>query len=244
MCLNPAVIATTALATHPASIASTASTANATTAARRPGRRACPLARFRRLAQATLLAAALPAAAGTLDLQVTDGAGKPLAGAAVFVESPAARAAARPATGVEIAQVNRQFSQAVTLVTVGTAVSFPNRDTVRHHLYSFSPVKTFEIKLYVGTPAAPVVFDAPGIAVIGCNIHDNMSAWVVVVETPHHGLTGADGKLSLAQIPPGSYRLRTWHPALPPGAPAADQALLVPASGTVLASVKLAGLAP
>ncbi len=196
------------------------------------------------LAAAALLITALPAPAGTLELQITDSAGKPLAGAAVFVESREAKAAARPATGVEIAQANRQFSQAVTLVTVGTAVSFPNRDTVRHHLYSFSPVKKFEIKLYVGTPAAPVVFDAPGIAVIGCNIHDNMSAWVVVVDTPHHGLTGADGRLSLAQIPAGSYRLRTWHPALPPGAPAADQALLVPASGAVLASVKLAGLAP
>ena len=195
------------------------------------------------LAAAALLTSALPAAAGTLDVQVTDSAGKPLAGAAVFVESREARAAARPLAGVEIAQANRQFSQAVTLVTVGTAVSFPNRDTVRHHLYSFSPVKKFEIKLYVGTPAVPVLFDAPGIAVIGCNIHDNMSAWVVVVETPHHGLTGADGKLSLAQIPAGNFRLRTWHPALPPGAPAADQALLVPAGGAVAASVKLAGLA-
>ena len=196
------------------------------------------------LAAAALLATPLPAAASTLELLVTDGAGKPLAGAAAFVESREAKAAARPAVGVEIAQAGRQFSQAVTLVTVGTAVSFPNRDTVRHHLYSFSPAKKFEIKLYVGTPTAPVVFDAPGIAVIGCNIHDNMSAWVVVVETPYHGLTGADGKLSLAQLPPGSYRLRIWHPGLPPGAAAADQALQVPASGAVQASVKLAGLAP
>lgn len=198
------------------------------------------------LAAALLLAALLSAAAaraGGLDLQVSDGSGKPLAGAVVFVESPAAKAAARPGAAVEIAQINRQFSPAVTVVAVGTAVSFPNRDTVRHHLYSFSPTKKFEIKLYVGTPAAPVVFDAPGIAALGCNIHDSMAAWVVVVETPHYGMTGADGRLTLGQIPAGAYRLRTWHPGLAPGAPALDQALLVPAAGAVPAHVKLVGLA-
>ena len=186
---------------------------------------------------------AAPVAASSLEAQVSDGAGKPVAGAVVFVESRETKAAVRPAAGVEIAQGNRQFLPPVTVVPAGTAVVFPNRDTVRHHLYSFSPVKKFEIKLYVGTPAAPVVFDAPGIAVLGCNIHDSMAAWVVVVETTHYGLTGADGRLTLGQIPAGAYRLRTWHPGLPPGAPALDQALLVPAAGAVQASVKLVGLA-
>ncbi|OGB01667.1 MAG: hypothetical protein A3E25_19745 [Burkholderiales bacterium RIFCSPHIGHO2_12_FULL_69_20] len=186
----------------------------------------------------------MPAAAGTLVLQASDAAGQPLAGAVVFLASKEAKAASRPATGAQIVQANRQFNPAVTVVPVGTAVNFPNRDTVRHHLYSFSPVKTFEIKLYVGTPAAPVVFDQPGIAVLGCNIHDQMAAWVVVVETPHHGITGPDGRLSLAQVPAGSYRLRSWHPRLPPGAPALDQALQVPATGNVQAAVKIAGLMP
>lgn len=189
-------------------------------------------------------AAALPAGAGSLALQVSDGAGRPLAGAAVFLESKAARAASRPAAGVDIVQAHRQFNPQVTVVPVGTAVNFPNRDTVRHHLYSFSPVKTFEIKLYVGTPAAPVVFDRPGIAVLGCNIHDSMAAWVVVVETPHHGITGPDGRLSLTEVPAGSYRLRTWHAGLPPGAPALDQPLQIPASGSVAAAVQIAGPLP
>ena len=137
---------------------------------------------------------AFAAHAGTVDVQVTDAAGKPLAGAAVFLESKEARAASKPGPAVDVVQINRQFQPMVTVVPVGTAVNFPNRDTVRHHVYSFSPVKKFEIKLYVGTPAAPVVFDNPGIAVLGCNIHDTMAAWMVVVETPHHGLTGADGR--------------------------------------------------
>lgn len=190
------------------------------------------------------LATVLPAVAGTLALQVRDGAGKALAGAVAFLESKDAQAASRPGPEVEIVQQKRQFEPAVTVVTVGTAVNFPNRDTVRHHVYSFSAVKKFEIKLYVGTPTAPVVFDTPGIAVLGCNIHDTMAAWVVAVQTPHHGVTGPDGGLALAGIPAGSYRLRTWHPGLPPGEPALDQPLQVPAAGKVQVAVTLAGLMP
>ena len=180
--------------------------------------------------------------AAAVEVQVADASGRPLADAAVFLESNSARAAARPEAGVEVVQIDRQFQPAVSVVTVGTAVRFPNRDTVRHHVYSFSPVKKFEIKLYVGTPAAPVVFDSPGVAVLGCNIHDTMAAWVVVVETPHHGLTGTDGRLTLPGVPPGAYRLRAWHPGLPPGAPALDHALQVPASGMQAVAVKLAGV--
>lgn len=191
----------------------------------------------------TWVAMLLPASAGTLVLQASDAAGQPLAGAVVFLESKDARAASRPATGVEIVQAHRQFNPAVTVVPVGTAVNFPNRDTVRHHLYSFSPVKTFEVKLYVGTPAAPVVFDQPGIAVLGCNIHDQMAAWVLIVETPWYGRSGSDGRWTHASVAPGSYRLRTWHPALPVGAVPADQALQVEAGGAV-ATVRLLGLAP
>ncbi len=176
---------------------------------------------------ATLLAAASCAAAGPVEVRVTDAAGKPLPQAVVFLESREARAALKPAAGVEIAQAARQFQPQVSVVPVGTAVSFPNRDSVRHHVYSFSATKKFEIKLYVGTPAAPVVFDQPGIAVLGCNIHDSMAAWVVVVETPYHALTGADGRVTLPAVPPGSYRLRAWHASLPPGVPAADAPLKV-----------------
>jgi plastocyanin len=182
------------------------------------------------------LAAAWPLAAAPVEVLLTDAAGRPLADAVVFLESREARAAVKPAQGVEIAQVGRQFQPVVTVVPVGTAVNFPNRDTVRHHVYSFSPVKTFEIKLYIGTPAQPVVFDKPGIAVLGCNIHDTMAAWTVVVETPYHAKSAA-GRALIDNVPAGTYRLRAWHPALPTGAPALDQPLVVAAAG---ASVVLA----
>lgn len=181
-----------------------------------------------------------PAGAGTLQLQVQDKNGKPLPEAIVFLESTEAKAAAKPIKGIEVAQVARQFKPAVTVVTPGTSVLFPNQDTVRHHVYSFSPAKTFELKLYAGVPANPVVFDKVGIAVLGCNIHDNMVAWVLVVDTPYFGHTDAQGKLTLDNVPNGNYKLRTWHASLPTGAPAAEQAQAVGAAGAPVL-VKLAG---
>ena len=189
------------------------------------------------------LLAQVPAAAGALEVRVTDAAGQPLPDAVVFLESPEAQAAARPLPGVEIAQVQRQFAPQLTVVTVGTPVSFPNRDSVRHQVYSFSPVKKFEIKLYVGTPSAPVVFERPGVAVLGCNIHDQMAAWVLIVDTPWYGRAGADGRVQLPQVPAGAYRLRAWHASLPVGAPASDRALTVGAAPQQL-TLALAGAAP
>ncbi len=186
---------------------------------------------MRGVAALTMAAACGWASAAALEIEVLDRDGKPLPEAVVFLESPAARAASRPLQGVEIGQIHKRFVPPVTVVTAGTAVSFPNRDTVRHHVYSFSPAKTFELKLYIGTPAQPVVFDKPGIAVLGCNIHDQMAAWVVIVETPYHGQTTPDGRLRLANVPPGNYRLRSWHPALPVGAPALEQPVQVAAEG-------------
>ena len=181
--------------------------------------------------------------AGAVEVRVTNAAGKPLANAVVFLESREAKAAFKPGPGAEIAQADRQFVPQVTVVPVGTAVSFPNRDSVRHHVYSFSAVKKLEIKLYVGTPTAPVVFDQPGIAVLGCNIHDNMAAWVVIVETPWYGQSAADGRFAWPHVPAGSYRLRSWHPSLAPGAPAADQALQV-GSAAMHVAVRLEGAQP
>ncbi len=181
---------------------------------------------------------AVPAGAATVDVQALSSDGKPLVDAVLFLESREAKAASKPLQGVEVEQVQRRFSKRVTVLPVGSELRFPNRDTVRHHVYSFSPAKTFELKLYTGTPANPVLFDKPGVAVLGCNIHDNMVAWVVVVETPYHAVADAQGTVRLDNVPPGSYRLRSWHPALPPGAAAGDEALLVPAAGAVV-KVKL-----
>ena len=187
-----------------------------------------------------LFAGLLPAPAAhaaVVSVQAVGSDGKPLPEAVVFLESREAKAAMKPMVGAEVAQIERKFVPQVTVLTVGSELRFPNRDTVRHHVYSFSPAKTFELKLYAGTPANPVSFDKPGIAVLGCNIHDLMVAWVVIVETPYHAVGGKNGALKI-DAPPGNYRLRTWHAGLPPGTPPTDEALVLPAGGTSV-TVKL-----
>ena len=183
------------------------------------------------------------AQAATVNVVVTDTAAQPVADAVVTLEPASGSLPVKPMGGVQIAQVKRQFTPQVTVVTVGTAVTFPNFDTVRHHVYWFSPTRTFELKLYIGTPASPVVFDKPGIAVLGCNIHDQMAAWVVIVETPYFGRSAARGQVALVGVPAGSYRLRVWHPGLAVGAPAADQALAVGAADQATV-FKLVGVTP
>lgn len=181
--------------------------------------------------------------AATVTVQLQDASGAPLADGIIFLESREAKQLAKPASGAEIAQAGKQFSPRVLVVPVGTAVNFPNRDTVRHHVYSFSSIKPFELKLYSGTSASPVVFDKPGIAVLGCNIHDNMSAWVVVVETPFFANSDTKGLATLRNVPAGSYRLRAWHPGLAVGAPASDQALSL-GNADISLNIRLGGATP
>lgn len=154
-------------------------------------------------------------AATELRVVVTDSAGKPVPEALVYLTSAAASRAAKPLQNAAIAQKNKTFLPDVLVVTTGTPVAFPNEDTVRHHVYSFSSAKKFEIKLYVGTPTQPVVFDTPGIVVLGCNIHDHMVAWVVVVDTPYHGRTDTSGTVTLPALPADNYQLTVWHKGLP-----------------------------
>ena len=170
------------------------------------------------------------AVSGTVQVTVVDGGGKPLADAVVFLDSPEAKAAVRPQAGIEVEQVNKQFAPSVSVVPVGSLVAFPNRDTVRHHVYSFSPAKTFDLKLYTGTPANPVLFDKPGVVVLGCNIHDLMISWVLVLETPYFGKTAASGQVVLPDVAPGTYQMKVWHPGLPVGNPAQERALTVGAA--------------
>jgi plastocyanin len=169
----------------------------------------------RRIACALVaLAAALPGVqAAPLSVRVTDAQGLPLADAAVSVFPAGTAAAAAPGVRAEMAQKGRAFVPAVLVVQTGTAVSFPNQDKVRHHVYSFSPVKPFELKLYGGEVAPAVVFNQPGTVVLGCNIHDLMLAYVHVVDTPYFARTGEQG-LARLDVPAGTHRLQVWHPAL------------------------------
>jgi plastocyanin len=159
------------------------------------------------------LSLASPAGAATFEALIATPAGKPLPDAAVVLEPVGGMAAsAKNRAHAVIEQRGQEFAPYVTVVQTGTAVDFPNNDTVRHHVYSFSQPKRFEIKLYAGKPGQPITFDKPGEVVIGCNIHDWMEAYVLVVESPYFGKTGADGQVRIAGLPAGRYRLQLWHP--------------------------------
>ncbi len=185
---------------------------------------------------------ALPVAAGaaSLTVSVSDAGGQPLQDAVVAVQVAGEPAVAAPGTRAELAQRQRAFDPGVLPVQTGTAVYFPNFDTVRHHVYSFSPIKPFEIKLYAGTPAAPTVFDKPGVAVLGCNIHDRMLGHVVVVDTPHFARTDARGQATLL-LPPGEHQLSVWHAILGDGPMLRQKQVL--ADGAASVQVQLKGAA-
>lgn len=164
----------------------------------------------------TMAAMLLPSMvlAAQLKVQVRDNQGNAASGAVVFLESAAAAAAVQPAPLANIVQRDKTFVPEILVIPRGTAVTFPNEDTVRHHVYSFSAIKPFEIKLYVGTPTKPVVFDQSGVAALGCNIHDHMIAWVVVLDTPYYSHVNNQGLAVLDNIPSGDYTLRVWHKTL------------------------------
>jgi plastocyanin len=151
------------------------------------------------------------AIAASLELQVIDEQGVALEHAAVALKPVGAVPPITPGKA-EIIQQGKRFIPLMTAVPTGTAISFPNRDTVRHHVYSFSPAKPFELKLYIGTPAEPELFDKPGVVVMGCNIHDHMVAYVVVSDTPWVGVSDAAGRVRIDGAPAGEYTLEYWHP--------------------------------
>lgn len=158
--------------------------------------------------------------AANLTVQVTDKAGATIENAVVYAESVnksnvvATAPAITGAMSANIEQKNKRFIPLVTVVQTGSNISFPNRDTVRHHVYSFSPVKTFELKLYSGVPTNPILFDKAGTAVLGCNIHDQMVAFVQIVDTPYFAKTDNKGKATITGLPNGQYVLKAWHYAL------------------------------
>jgi len=166
---------------------------------------------------ALLLAAlVLTRAADAVELvvRVQDSDGEPVQDAVVYLRALTTDAPpTRPSEPVIIDQIDKEYVPFVTAVQVGTSVIFPNRDQIRHHVYSFSEAKSFEIPLYEGTPADPIVFDVPGLVTLGCNIHDWMKAYVFVVDSPYFSVTDADGETGV-DLPSGDYAAEVWHPEL------------------------------
>ena len=148
--------------------------------------------------------------AAAISGSVNGGDGKGIADAVVFVQMPAT-APGRAKTTQIVDQIHKTFVPGLLPIVVGTSVRFPNHDQIHHHVYSFSPTKTFELPLYKGEEAPEVVFDKVGVVKIACNIHDWMSGIILVLPSPHFAVTDAEGRFVLENLPTGEYTLVAWH---------------------------------
>ncbi|MEW6037996.1 MAG: methylamine utilization protein [Pseudomonadota bacterium] len=174
-----------------------------------------PILFLRVLGLPVALAASIDARAAVVQGEAREADGTPVAGTVITLTPRSARPPAG-SIGQKTAVVDqkgREFLPHVLAVGVGTDVKFPNSDRIHHHVYSFSPAKRFEIKLYKGTPAEPVRFDRTGVVVLGCNIHDWMVGYVFVTAAPYFATTDDAGVWSL-DLPAGDYTLDLWHPDL------------------------------
>lgn len=172
----------------------------------------CPMRRPVNLALGIVLGCFLPGIASAAELfaELLDGQGQPLANAVLSL-----RGSDVPVAGAGegvMDQRAKQFAPSVLAVRTGSAVKFPNSDNIRHQVYSFSPAKRFELRLYQGTPSEPVVFDKPGVVVLGCNIHDWMLGYVYVTDDPWFAVSDEHGRVQLKGLPAGTYQTTLWHP--------------------------------
>jgi plastocyanin len=160
--------------------------------------------------------------AGEIGIIVIDPKGNPVEDAVVV-----AKATSNTTTGIEagtpelaprgsptatVTQIRMRFEPYVTAVPVGARINFPNKDNVLHNVYSFSKAKTFELPLYRDKLSDPVVFDKPGVVILGCNIHDWMVAYVYVADTPFFAMTDSTGHATLRGLSDGEYDVEVWHP--------------------------------
>jgi plastocyanin len=186
------------------------------------------------------------AIAGDFVSQVDDDDGRPV-GQAVVALTPvdpkllatAPESAWAPWQSGVVDQRDETFFPYVEIIARGGHVAFRNSDEPQHHVYSFSPVKAFEFVLRPGATSAPVVFDKPGVAAIGCNIHDQMIAYIYVTETPWIALTDRDGRAQITDVPHGAFTTHVWHPAQRPGKPGPSQTVMISDEAASIA-VKLA----
>jgi plastocyanin len=155
------------------------------------------------------------------------------------VAEPGQRSGDRPLPrmGLKITQQNKRFEPHVLVVPVGSLVEFPNLDPFFHNVFSMFDGKRFDLGLYEAGTSRAVPFTTPGVCYIFCNIHPEMSAVVVVVDTPYYAMTNAAGKFTVPNVPPGRYLLSVWHQRYKPEHPQEFPRDLIVAGVTTSAGV-------
>lgn len=150
-------------------------------------------------------------------VEITDSEGEPISEAVVEILVPESIFAEfNVISSAQVDQVDKEFVPTVSTVVVGSEVSFPNSDEILHHVYSFSPVKSFNIPLYGqgDNDDFAETFDQVGVVEIGCNIHDWMLAYIYVGETNLMAISDTTGQANIDSIPSGEYEVKIWHPRL------------------------------
>jgi len=146
-----------------------------------------------------------------LEVTVNDNNGKPIKDAVVYVV-PNSKVMTTNNAPLVVDQVDKEFAPYMTAIQAGSKIDFPNNDKIRHQVYSFSNTKRFEIPLYSGTPSDPVLFEKPGIVALGCNIHDWMTAYIFVADSPYFAVTDINGKAEIKDLIVGQHDIEAWHP--------------------------------
>jgi plastocyanin len=158
---------------------------------------------------------AVPVAAAPLSVRVVDARGRPVGDAVVTLRPIGVAPRAPVPTGsYSVSQKDLQFHPFVLIVPVGANVAFPNRDATKHHVYSFSPAKRFELKLFARDQSRSIRFDKPGVVALGCNIHDGMTAFIIVTDSAWTARTNGQGIVQFNTAPNAPAQLNVWHPYL------------------------------
>ena len=198
-----------------------------------------PMPSFLRLLVCVLATGA--ARGGELGVAVRDRTGLAVQYAVVLLDPAVSEAPRRaPPVSAVVDQKDKQFHPWVLAVSVGAAVSFANHDDITHHVYSFSPAKRFSYRLQTGEVQGPLAFDAPGVVVLGCNIHDWMVGYLFVTDAPRFLVSDATGHARFTELGAGEWRVRVWHPGLAEDAARYDQQVTIVGDGAARVEVRFA----
>jgi len=167
------------------------------------------------LAWLSITVGAAIAQAASVEVLVLGPDGAPVPEVAVFVDRPAGATTVTPLAAATMDQIDTRFVPHMLIVQKGTAVEFPNSDVVAHHVYSFSKPNNFVLPLYKGDAYRPITFEHAGVVILGCNIHDGMLGYIVVVDTDIFGITDAAGRVVL-DLGAGAteYVVNIWSPRI------------------------------
>jgi plastocyanin len=179
---------------------------------------------------ALLLGSAWSASAAEVVVHLGDGHGHAVNDAVVMLTPDTAtdeKSPVIPSATYIIDQRDETFIPYVQVLRPGDKVVFRNSDSTRHHVYSFSAIKTFEFVLRPGESSPSLGMDQAGVAAVGCNIHDHMATYLFVSAVPEIAMSSRDGSATLSHLAPGHYTAHVWHPQLHPGHPEPIQSVII-----------------